>query len=146
VLHTQFGLSYGKVSALFLMLFGITLSRGAGARINLRAATRLESDSDEILKDVRGSPQIAADEIGWRIGGRIEPTNWRAEQAIRPAVVNRKVWGGNRTATGAKAQSILLSVFETARRGVRPLLDYVSESLQAFGNTHRPKPTLRLAR
>jgi len=22
---------------------------------------------------------------------------WRAEQAIRPAVVNRKVWGGNRT-------------------------------------------------
>ena len=28
---------------------------------------------------------------------RIEPTNWKAEQAIRPAVVNRKVWGGNRT-------------------------------------------------
>lgn len=27
----------------------------------------------------------------------LEATNWRAEQAIRPAVVNRKVWGGNRT-------------------------------------------------
>jgi transposase len=27
----------------------------------------------------------------------IAATNHRAEQAIRPAVVNRKVWGGNRT-------------------------------------------------
>jgi transposase len=26
----------------------------------------------------------------------IDATNWRAEQAIRPAVVNRKVWGDNR--------------------------------------------------
>jgi transposase len=68
-LHTRFGLSHGKVAALFLMLFGITLSRGASARIGLRAATRLEGDYDEILKDVRGSPEIAADETGWRIGG-----------------------------------------------------------------------------
>ena len=37
---------------------------------------------------------------------RIEPTNWQAEQAIRPAVVNRKVWGGNRTDAGAKAQGV----------------------------------------
>ena len=27
----------------------------------------------------------------------IDATNYRGEQAIRPAVVNRKVWGGNRT-------------------------------------------------
>jgi transposase len=33
----------------------------------------------------------------------LDATNWRAEQAIRPAVVNRKVWGGNRTDNGAKA-------------------------------------------
>src|SRR5262249_2032152 len=31
----------------------------------------------------------------------LEPTNWEAEQAIRPAVVNRKVWGGNRSWAGA---------------------------------------------
>ena len=30
----------------------------------------------------------------------IDATNYRAEQAIRPAVVNRKVWGGNRTEAG----------------------------------------------
>jgi len=27
----------------------------------------------------------------------VQATNWRAEQAIRPAVVCRKAWGGNRT-------------------------------------------------
>jgi transposase len=35
----------------------------------------------------------------------LEATNWRAEQAIRPMVVARKVWGGNRTARGAQTQS-----------------------------------------
>jgi transposase len=32
-------------------------------------------------------------------------TNYRGEQSIRPAVVNRKVWGGNRTWLGAWAQT-----------------------------------------
>ena len=31
----------------------------------------------------------------------LDATNWRAEQAIRPAVVIRKVCGGNRTRKGA---------------------------------------------
>lgn len=26
----------------------------------------------------------------------LDATNWRAEQAVRPAVVNRKLWGGHR--------------------------------------------------
>jgi transposase len=43
----------------------------------------------------------------------IEATNWPAEQAIRPAVVNRKVFGGNRTPAGAHAQEVLSSVFAT---------------------------------
>jgi Transposase IS66 family len=30
----------------------------------------------------------------------VQATNWRAEHAIRPAVVTRKTWGGNRTWTG----------------------------------------------
>jgi transposase len=40
-------------------------------------------------------------------------TNYRGEQSIRPAVVNRKVWGGNRTWLGAWAQSVLMSVIGT---------------------------------
>jgi transposase len=44
----------------------------------------------------------------------VDATNWRAEQAIRPAVVNRKVWGGNRTWRGAATQGRMASVIRTA--------------------------------
>jgi transposase len=46
----------------------------------------------------------------------VQATNWRAEQAIRPAVVNRKNWGGNRTDHGAEVQQTLMSVIRTARQ------------------------------
>jgi transposase len=62
----------------------------------------------------------------------IQATNHWAEQAIRPAVVNRKVWGGNRTWGGARAQSILMSVIRTCdQRAVEPfafLLDVLCRS------------------
>ncbi len=52
----------------------------------------------------------------------IDATNYRAEQAIRPAVVNRKVWGGNRTWIGAGSQAVLTSLLVTlAQRGYDPL-------------------------
>ena len=295
LLHTQMGLSHGKVAAVFRTLFGITLTRGASAQIGLRTATRLEPDYQRILDDVRQSEQIAGDETGWHVGGhpawlhawvggrgtayaidsqrsaevlervigrdwagilshdgfssyerfegaihqqcvahvlrrardllahatrgavrfprqvitlfteaihwrngyilgawtddqldahrasfddrllelvcrprsvpeyatlakhlrnhfeqwfafvfdpRIEPTNWKAEQAIRPAVVNRKVWGGNRTDAGAKAQGVLMSVFETCRRQALSVVDHVSQTLRWFGNRLLPRPVL----
>lgn len=43
----------------------------------------------------------------------VDATNWRAEQALRPAVVTRKVWGGNRTERGALTQHVLASVLRT---------------------------------
>jgi len=46
----------------------------------------------------------------------VQATNWRAEQAIRPAVVNRKSWGGNRTDHGAEVQQTLMSVIRTSRQ------------------------------
>ena len=44
----------------------------------------------------------------------IDATNWRAEQAIRPAVVTRNVCGGHRTRHGADTQQVLASVVRTA--------------------------------
>jgi transposase len=44
----------------------------------------------------------------------VEATNWRAEQAVRPAVANRKVCGGNRTWNAAGTQQILMTLFRTA--------------------------------
>jgi len=46
----------------------------------------------------------------------VQATNWRAEQALRPAIVNRKSWGGNRTWHGARTQQITMSVIRTARQ------------------------------
>jgi transposase len=59
----------------------------------------------------------------------VDATNHQAEQALRPAVVNRKVWGGNRTEAGAKAQSILMSVLGTCRKRAREAMDYISKVL-----------------
>lgn len=44
----------------------------------------------------------------------VDATNWRAEQAVRPAVVNRKVCGGNRTWEAADTQQVLMTLFRTA--------------------------------
>jgi transposase len=295
LLHTQAGLSHGKVAAVFGALFGIALSRGACAQITGRAGTRSEPEYRQILGSIRASKQLSVDETGWRVGGQpawlhawvgdaatgyaidsqrradalervigidwsgvlshdgystydrfgdathqsclahvlrrarelladaargavrfprqlialfteaihrrnqlggrvepddererrrsgfddrllalvrtrravpayatfarhlhrhleqwfafvfdpgIEPTNWKAEQAIRPAVVNRKVWGGNRTAAGAGTQQVLMSVFETCRRHARSALEYLSATLRAFGNRALPRPVL----
>jgi transposase len=47
----------------------------------------------------------------------LDATNWRAEQALRPAVVTRKMCGGgNRTAHGAETQQVLASVLRTAHQ------------------------------
>src|SRR3954463_12615791 len=72
----------------------------------------------------------------------VEPTNWEGERAIRPAVVNRKVWGGNRTWAGARAQEVLMSVLETCKRAGHPGLEFVSQTLRAFANAQLPRPIL----
>lgn len=59
--------------------------------------------------------------FGFLFDPTLDATNWRAEQALRPAVVNRKVSGGNRSTRGAATQEILSSVVQTARlRGLDP--------------------------
>jgi transposase len=59
----------------------------------------------------------------------IDATNYRAEQAIRPAVVNRKVWGGNRTWAGARTQAILMSVLRTCAQRLHPAFDFLVQAL-----------------
>lgn len=70
----------------------------------------------------------------------LDATNWRAEQALRPAVVARKVWGGNRTPNGAHVQEILTSLLATCRQQNRPAQAALMKLLCS------PKPTtLRFA-
>jgi transposase len=60
----------------------------------------------------------------------LDATNWRAELAIRFGVILRKVWGGNRTWVGARAQSVLMSVWRTCWQQGRSALDFLSQLLR----------------
>ena len=66
---------------------------------------------------------------------RVEATNWRGETAIRPAVVNRKVYGGNRTPRGAQTQARIMSVLVTANQHGIDAIDYL------VGLARAPTPT-----
>ncbi|MGH8887947.1 MAG: IS66 family transposase [Egibacteraceae bacterium] len=46
----------------------------------------------------------------------VQATNWRAEQQIRPIVVNREHWGGDRTREGADTLQVLASLLRSARQ------------------------------
>jgi transposase len=60
----------------------------------------------------------------------LDATNWRAELAIRFGVILRKVWGGNRTWIGARAQAVLMSVWRTCWQRGRSALDFLSQLLR----------------
>jgi transposase len=55
---------------------------------------------------------------------------WRAELAIRFGVILRNVWGGSRTWAGARAQSVLMSVWRTCWQHGRSALDLLSQLLR----------------
>jgi transposase len=62
----------------------------------------------------------------------LDATNWRAEQALRPAVVTRKMCGGgNRTARGAHTQQVLASVLRTAAQRGLNRTDLIAALLHA---------------
>jgi transposase len=87
---------------------GELLRRNPTHRPNQRLLRHLATERDALLTFLR-------------VPG-VETTNWRAEQAIRPAVVNRKSWGGNRSWRGARSQEVAMSVIRTARQqGVDPI-------------------------
>ena len=69
----------------------------------------------------------------------VDATSWRAEHALRPAVVNRKVCGGNRSARGADTQQVLTSLLRTAQQRHVDAADVLVELLRS------PQPTVSQA-
>jgi transposase len=62
----------------------------------------------------------------------LDATNWRAEQALRPAVVTRKICGGgNRSPRGADTQQVLASILRTAHQRGLDSSDVVTTLLRA---------------
>ena len=59
----------------------------------------------------------------------LDATNNAAERALRPLVVARKNWGGNRTERGARAQAVLSSILMSARQQKKNPMDVLIELL-----------------
>ena len=55
----------------------------------------------------------------------VDATSWRAEHAVRPTTVTRKVCGGNRTDRGAQTQSRMMTLFRTATQQGIDGVDYL---------------------
>jgi transposase len=55
----------------------------------------------------------------------LDATNNAAERALRPAVVARKTWGGNRTENGANTQQILTTILTTCRQQGKDSFDRI---------------------
>jgi transposase len=65
--------------------------------------------------------------------------NYLGEQAIRPAVVNRKVWGGNRTDRGAAAQGTLSTIVLTAMQRTLDPLAWLQQLRESPQPLHLPR-------
>lgn len=71
----------------------------------------------------------------------VEPTNNRAEQAIRPAVLWRKGSFGTQSDDGAHFVERMLSVAATCKQQGQPLMDYLTAVCTA-AQANQPIPTL----
>ncbi len=59
----------------------------------------------------------------------VEPTNNCAERALRPCVVQNKIWGCHRTDAGAKNRDVLMSVIGTMKLQEKSILSFGKEHI-----------------
>jgi transposase len=72
---------------------------------------------------------------------RVPATNHRGEQALKTPIVNRKVWGGNRTAAGAEAQAVVGSILHTCQKKALDAFAYISDAFRGVLGNLFPSPT-----
>lgn len=88
------------------------------------------SDDEEIQRFAKHLDNHGPDWFLFLTDPAIPATNHRAEQSLKTPIVNRKVFGGNQTEAGARAQEATSSVLETCKNQVISFVDYVSDSLR----------------
>lgn len=97
-------------------LHGVAVARG---RLTRRLTTLLDRPTtvSAVLRFVRHLDREWPALFGFLHDPSIDATNWRAEHALRGAIITRKVnGGGNRSTRGAVTQQILASVIRTSRQ------------------------------
>ena len=60
----------------------------------------------------------------------IPATNHRGVQALKVPIVNRKVWGGNRTEAAAKAQAVTSSVLATCQKKALDVFQFLGNAFR----------------
>jgi transposase len=65
-------------------------------------------------------------------GPSIPATDHRAEQALKTPIVNRKVWGGNRTEAGAEARCVPQSTSATCEQRAVSFLEFLGDRLHGL--------------
>jgi transposase len=153
-LHELATTKHGTVAAwarelMTLLRDALTLKAGA---TDLRApdyeaaATDLEARLERLIAGAVRSRDADRARLGRRLDKHrveilrflyleeVDAPNNRAERQLRPAVVTRKTGGCNRTASGAAAHAILMSVLATCRQRGMKILDYLI-ALQQSGAT-----------
>lgn len=103
----------GRLHARLLDLLNWSLSN----KVNARLAKHLANHQDQLFLFLK-YPSI-------------EATSWPADHAIRPAVSNRKIFGGNRDPAGAHAQEVLSSIEATCDLREVSMFEYLSQVIRA---------------
>ena len=118
-----------------------------------RIRFRVQNDLWETLEDGMRSPHARTQALCGNLFNRwdqlwmflthagVEPTNNRAEQVLRHAVIWRKLSFGTQSAAGSRFVETLLTVIETCRQQNRDVLDFLTTTLEAQ-NHHHPTPSL----
>jgi hypothetical protein len=64
----------------------------------------------------------------------VEGTNNRAERAIRPGVIMRKIYGGcNRSIRGSEVHQVIASIVQTCRQQGKDYYEVVKEIMRSGG-------------
>ena len=97
--------------------------------LHLTARPRADETNDCFARHLS---HHAAEWFCFLLDPTIPATNHRAEQALKTPIVNRKVWGGNRTDIGAQDQGAVSSVIETCKRTSQNTLQFISAAFRGF--------------
>jgi transposase len=98
----------------------------------LTAHRRVNPENEKFAKHLRNHGE---DWFTFLLDPAIPATNYLGEQGVRPGVVNRKVWGGNRDKSGSEAQAIHMSVIGTCRKQQIAPVPFISTTLCGHGQS-----------
>jgi transposase len=106
----------------------------------LRALTRRRPANAENATFAKHLRKHAAEWFVFLLDPAVPATNHRGEQALKTPIVNRKVWGGNRTEAGAKAQAVTSSVLATCQKKAVDVFQFLGNAFRGTVGKLFPRP------